>query len=451
MKESRGENKLINASKITMIDDAFSSYLLDPDEEDFNRKVSSILSAFSGKIFHVWIVKANPREKEPFFGMRIFPNKKLAENLLVDLTNEEEPSIKKMCDRWKMIPAWDIEIDERVFDRTSINFNPQELTAMLLHEIGHTVYSDKKFEMFYRVYKEAQIRLTTTDKASARILYFLYLIPLTLMCGLRDWKVDEGDLREEIFADQSVKKLGYGEHLISAYQKIVKAYGSGGFRSDANAKNAIAKSIDFCNLNIVDLLHRKNKLKDELYCTGISHNSNYIRNIITDIMNKMGVARKDKYDGCVVLESQMDAYFNDPYFLEKNELLYDVKSFNNIQNRIHSVQTVAKATIAEEAFGRHKKTEIPSQLDVDTISVEIDRMQNHADRRYLLDLIYHQEEKINHFLELCELNTSLKSKYYDKMQSMLRELDAMRKLVLSKRSFDKQYKLFVRYPEGYEG
>lgn len=452
MIESRGENKLINADKITMIDDAFSSYLLDPDEEEFTKKVSSILSAFANqKTFRVTIVKTTPREKEPFFGMRIFPDRGYADGLLKDLTVEEKPSIKKMCDRWRSIPIWEIEIDERVFDRTRINFNPQELSAMVLHEIGHTVYSDKKFEMFYRVYKEAQVRLKTTEKASAQLMYFLYLIPLTLMCGMRDWKVDEGDLREEVFADQSVKKLGYGEHLISAYQKIIKAYGSGGFSSDKNAENTISKSVEFCNLNIVDLLHRKNKLKDELYRTGISHNSGYIRNMISDIMNKMGIARKDKYDGCVVLESQMSAHFDDPDFLEKNELLYDMKSFNSFQNRIQAVQNIAKTAIAEEAFGRNKKNEIPSQLDVDTISVEIDRMQNHADRRYLLDLIYHQEEKINHFLELCEMNKSLKSKYYDKMQSMLRELESMRLIVLSKRSFDKQYKLFVRYPEGYEG
>ena len=73
MIESRGENKLINADKITMIDDAFSSYLLDPDEEEFTKKVSSILSAFANqKTFRVTIVNTTPREKEPFFGMRIF-------------------------------------------------------------------------------------------------------------------------------------------------------------------------------------------------------------------------------------------------------------------------------------------------------------------------------------------------------------------------------------------
>ena len=95
--------------------------------------------------------------------------------------------------------------------------------------------------------------------------------------------------------------------------------------------------------------------------------------------------------------------------------------------------------------------EIPSQLDVDTLFVEVDRIENHADRRYVLDLIYYQEEKINHFMELCELNEALERKYKGKMQSMLRELQNMRNAVLAKRSFEKEYKVFVKCPVGYEG
>ena len=88
---------------------------------------------------------------------------------------------------------------------------------------------------------------------------------------------------------------------------------------------------------------------------------------------------------------------------------------------------------------------------MDTIYVEVDRIQNHADRRYVLDLIYHQEEKIQNFLELCDVNPELKGKYHGKMQSMLKELESMRQAVLAKRNFDKQYKVFVKYPAGYEG
>ena len=62
-----------------------------------------------------------------------------------------------------------------------------------------------------------------------------------------------------------------------------------------------------------------------------------------------------------------------------------------------------------------------------------------------------QEEKIQKFMELCEYNNDLKKKYYGKMQSMLKELEDVRRGVLSKRNFDKNYKVFVKYPAGYEG
>jgi hypothetical protein len=444
---------VVNPNKITMLDDAFSSYLMDKNDEDFCNKASAILSAFDqSKTFRVSIIEASSKNKEPFFGMRIFPDRQFAEGLLQDMVNGEKATIKEMCTRWQEIPIWEIEIDRRVFDQQAISFNPQELTAMTLHEIGHTTYSDKKIEVFYRVYKEAQIRLKTTEKAATRLLYMLYLIPLTLACGFKDWKIDEGDLRQEVFADQSVKKLGYGDYLISAYKKIIKAYGSGGYVNGASEENIVSRSIDFCNLNIVDLIHRKNKLKDELYRTGTSHSSNYIRKMISYLMSKLEIAQKRKYDGNIVLEFAMPTDFDDPNFLRDTEFIYYPQGFNKLMNHINMATNLAKAEIANEAFRRkNKEIEIPNQLDVDTIFVEVDRIQNHADRRYVLDLIYNQEEKINHFLELCEINDSLKSKHYSHMQSMLRELEEMRKAVLAKRSFDKKYKVFVQYPAGYEG
>jgi hypothetical protein len=446
---------MIDPSKITMLDDAFSSYLMDRNDTDFCNKASTILSALDQKkTFRVGLIHSTSttRSKEPFFGMRIFPDRGFAEGLLQDMVNGDTVTIKDMCNRWQNIPIWEIEIDGRVFDQQAISFNPQELTAMVLHELGHTVYSDKKMEVFYRVYKEAQVRLKTSEKAATKLLYMLYLIPLTLVCGFKDWKIDEGDLRQEIFADQSVKKLGYGDHLISAYKKIIKAYGSGGYVNGATEENVVSRSIDFCNLNIVDLIHRKNKLKDELYSTGTSHNSNYIRKMISYLMSKLEIAQKRKYDGNIVLEAQTSVNFDDPDFLKNNELMYYPQGFNKLVNRLNVAKNIADTEVANEAFFKKKKEiEIPNQLDVDTIFVEVDRIQNHADRRYVLDLIYNEEEKINHFLELCEVNDTLKSKHYNNMQSMLRELEEMRKAVLAKRSFDKKYKVFVQYPAGYEG
>lgn len=442
---------MIISEKITILDDAFSSYLMNKNERELCKKISASLCAFSSdKDFVVSVINCSKMPKEPFFGMRVFPSEECIMNICNEITASEDKlvSLNDMCKRWKVINSWVVEIDSRVFDRMTINFNPQELTAMLLHEIGHTIYSDKKIEMFYRVFKECRIRMKSSQKESAKLLYFFYMIPLSLVCGLRDWTVTSDDLKEEVFADQSVSKLGYGDHLISAYTKIIHAYGdSSGYSDESRKSDSIANSITWCNLNIGDLVHRRNKMKDELYETGVKTNSSYIKNIISTIMKKISVVTMERHTGNIVTES----YSFDDDFMVDNKLMYEMKGFNNLVNMVNSVSELANNRVATEAFGRNKKPVVPSQLDVDTIFVEVDRIQNHADRRYVLDLIYDQEEKIEKFMELFEYNKDLKSKYDGKMKSMLKELESMRQAVLNKRSFDKQYRVFVKYPQGYEG
>lgn len=440
-----------NIEKVKMIEDAFSNYLQDGNQKEFEKVVSSILSSFSSKRFTVSIIEGSYRTREPFYGMRVFPAPEYADALVKHMSTDKDVSFKTMVERWRHIDEWVIEIDDRCFDRAEVSFNPGELTAMLLHEVGHTTYSDQKVEVLYRAFKECSIRLTIEDHAVQRIMYRLYLIPLTLVCGIRNWGVTSRDMREEIFADMSVEKIGYGDQLVSAYSKIIKAYGSGGYVSENQADTDARRSMDFVHVNMKDLRHRRDKLKDELYSTGATHKSNYIQDMVSSLMTSLGIYKRDRYNGSIVLEAYTAADF-DPSFLETHDVVYDLKTFNALEQSLIAVRNKAKAEIAEEAFGRKKnELQIPTQLEVDTIYVEVDRIENHADRRFVLDLIYNEQEKINHFLEICEQDKQMKSKYAGKMKSMLRELDEMRAAVLSKRSFDKNYKVFVKYPPGYEG
>ena len=445
------------STKINMLDDIFSSYLLNKNDREFCRDASSFLSTVSSKTISVSIVDNQKMSKEPFFGMRVFSHPDEVDDVLEKLLSDDDNtrSLSGMIKLWETIRSWELEIDSRVFDRMAINFNPQELTAMTLHEIGHTIYSDKKVEQYYRAYQACRFKMSSVDKASAKILFFLYQVPLILVCGMRNWKLSDRDLREEVFADNSVQKLGYGEHLVSAYQKIIKAYGSSVYHDPNRIDAEVGGSIQWCTINAHDLVRRKNKLRDELYATGASTNSLFIRKTIRSIMDKLAITTRNRYSGNVVLESALSFdFFANESFVTEYELIYDVKKFGMLENRINAAKDIARKEIAQEAFGfkkNRKSVKVPSQLDVDTIFVEIDRMQNHADRRYVLDLIYYQEEKINRFIELFEYDESLERKYAGKMESMLKELASMRKSVLDKRSFDKNYKVFVKYPEGYEG
>lgn len=444
-------------TKITMIDDIFQSHLLNHNEKVLCNALSSTLSNLCDNKMHIKVNVVNESgiAKEPFFGMRIFPARECVDDILRRLTEINTPSLKEMEDTWRKIDRWEMEIDSRVFDRMVINFNPSEMTAMCLHEIAHCVYSAKNAEVFFRVYKECRVRMSTEDKASARLLYRLYTIPLILACGMRNWKLTGNDLREELFADKSVIKLGYGDALVSAYQKIIRAYGNNSGSIDEVRKDIpIEQSITWCNANIGDLVHRKNKLKDELYMTGAKTRSSYIRESITAIMNALSIRSKDRYTGNVVLESVASFDYDNDNFAMETELIYNIKGFNSLANMVSASREAVRNAIAQEAFGRkrnNKKIDIPSQLDVDTIFVEVDRIQNHADRRYVLDLIYNQEEKIEKFKEYFQFDEDLKQRYAGKMENMLKELAQMRQAVLSKRNFDTHYKVFVKYPDGYEG
>lgn len=440
--------------KMSMMDDIYSRYLMNKNEREFCRDLEQFLRFLTrNKNINVTIVD-NKIAKDPFFGMRIFPAADEIDAICQDLLNDKLCPFNQIMDRWKHISTWELEIDSRAFDRNMITFNPEELTAMTLHEVGHVIYSDTKVEQFYRAYRSCKVQMKYATSVGARIMYFMYQIPLLFACGMKDWTITSKHLKEEMYADCSVEKLGYGEALISAYSKIIKECGNTvGAYDEHKTQAELERMITWCNLNVSDLDHRKNKLKDELYFTGSKTSSNYIKNTIRDIMKKLGIATKHRYSGNIVMESSIIAFENTDTFLDEYALMYDLKAHGQISNALRSTMESANLELAQEAFGRNKKKsiDVPSQLDVDTIYVEVDRMANHADRRYVLDLIYNQEEKIERFKELYAYNSGLEAKYGEKMESMLKDLAAMRKAVLAKRSFDKQYRVFVKYPEGYEG
>lgn len=441
------------------LDDIFLNHLMgNNSNKETCTAIAAVLRYKWNKDFTVEIVDNTKREIEPFFGMRVFPTDELRiSNITAPLNDCDKHSrlpkngidFKTIYGRWRDIREWTLELDSRIFDRFHLSFNQQELTAMLLHEIGHVIYSTKTIEVFYHAFLECKIRRSTATRASAKVLYTMYTVPLYLACGIRKWSLDSEDLREEVFADNTVAKLGYGNHLISAYEKIINACGNSA--NNVNPHDIVKTSILWCDKNVTDLMNRTTHMKDELYATGAKTSSNAIKRMIQRLLKKIGVTTKERYTGSIADESGVTMEcFSDPSFYENTEMLYDMKELGKLQSIAHSMQKTMEDRIATEAFGK-KKPEIPSQLDVDTLFVEVDRIENHADRRYVLDLIYDQEEKIERFKELFEYNKSLKRKYADKMESMLRELGAMRQAVLNKRSFDKQYKVFVKYPSGYEG
>ena len=438
---------------IELIEATFSDYMIGKiNEKSFLNKMETALDALpfnSKKSFSVIISKNKNMGKE-FFGFNVFPEMDKLEYICNTIANDDT-KFSDIVKRWRSIEEWEIVIDNLIFDRKFIAFNPKELTAMLLHEIGHVTQSDEPIEQFYRAYLESKSRLKSADKVSKKVLYILYTIPLAVACTSRRWVNDKNELKLEISADKSLIETGYAEHLVNAFDKIIKASGSITRSEDMNYKE-IESNVEWANMNIVDVIKRRDKLKDSLYYKAIQTNSGYIQALCARILDFLGVRMRERYTGAVAESCMLNELINGEITLETHVPFYDIKKFGQIETRIMNAQK--ELEIANESFfnkRKKSKVDIPDEYDLDRIFVAIDDIQNNYDKVYVLDLIYEQIEKLNDFEEAISMDESKSKKWAPKIEEMRSRLSTLRKSVLNKNIAKKEYKVFVKYPEGYEG
>ena len=438
---------------IELIENTFSDYMIGKiNEKAFLSKLETALDNLpfnSEKSFSVNISKNKSMGKD-FFGFNVFPEIDKLEDICNKIANDDV-KFKDIVKRWRSIKEWEIVIDSLVFDRSFIAFNPKELTAMLLHEIGHVTQSDEPIEQFYRAYLESKSRLKNADKVSKKVLYILYTIPLAVACTSRRWVNDKNEIKLEISADKSLIETGYAEHLINAFDKIIKASGSINRSEDMNYRE-IESNVEWANMNIIDVIKRRDKLKDSLYYKAIQTNSGYIQALCTRILNFLGVRMRERYTGAVAESCMLNELINGEITLETHVPFYDIKKFGQIEARIIREQNALE--VANEAFfnkRKNSKVNIPDEYDLDRIFVAIDDIQNNYDKVYVLDLIYEQIEKLNDFEEAISMDETKSKKWAPKIEEMRQRLATLRKTVLSKNIAKKEYKVFVKYPEGYEG
>ena len=246
-------------------------------------------------------------------------------------------------------------------------------------------------------------------------------------------------------------ETGYAEHLINAFDKIIKASGSINRSEDMNYKE-IESNVEWANMNIVDVIKRRDKLKDSLYYKAIQTNSGYIQALCARILNFLGVRMRERYTGAVAESCMLNELINGEITLETHVPFYDIKKFGQIEARIVREQNALE--VANEAFfnkRKNSKVNIPDEYDLDRIFVAIDDIQNNYDKVYVLDLIYEQIEKLNDFEEAISMDETKSKKWAPKIEEMRQRLATLRKTVLSKNIAKKEYKVFVKYPEGYEG
>lgn len=410
--------------------------------------------------FTVCVVK-NTRSKEPFFGARIYPAIDYLQNIVENTVADANP-FKELQEAWGNINSWVIEIDSSMLDRDLLSLTPKEFVAALLHEIGHTIYSTKVIERFYRCYRSMRVHLNCAEKDSMRAAYTLFMIPLSVSCSIRSWTRGRNGIKEEFFADNVTKTEGYGDFYVSLLSKIISAYGSSICdESETISDNKVSERMRWATLNISDETRRHNKLANDLYMESAKTPSQYMKALSAKVLNLVGIGMKERYTGDAVESATMIGMIMGDKPIDFSNVRYGMSFDYSSKEWLHFNDAIESAlrnpkyvvgTPANEAFMKKKiRTGLPSWMDIDHIQIEVDRINNHQDRSFALEMIYNKIDDINEFMDSIKGNQRLREKYEVEAQRMLKRLEELREAILRRNNFSSKYEVFVKYPAGYEG
>lgn len=306
-------------------------------------------------------------------------------------------------------PNYIIELDSRLFSE-ELDLNSREITAFLLHEIGHIICSksidkDTKdmFDMTAIDNDFNDLKLNKINMFSNKDtpkLFFDYAIYLTKR---KMYSIFEQN-REEFIADDFVISCGYGNHLSSGFKKILK---NRKWALTNPANSGVALVWAFNTFKFMET--REQSIQYQINAIESSTGSK----VEKDLINKMRKIARNK--GFVIESYQcITDYYKDNV----------IKEFNIIRNM--------------RAKGINK-------LEDDLYEYNI-RLKNLESEAQALDMIRDVNYKINIIKEFMEQYPD----YYaiDEVRELLNKYIYIREEISKTQIYkDKYYGLFVEIPK----
>lgn len=420
----------LSTEMLDKIDEAFDDILNKKNQSAALRTIQLTLSNCFYKDIRVVIIK--PKRNAPFYMMSIFPNESTLDKLVQSILDEEsDKNLKKIWDENK---TWTIEIDNRLLTGSFIDVTGKELTALILHECGHVIYSNSIPQRMTKVmrYEYAKANIGTKNVLKNGIFKKILQIPILKACLFENYKTD-ANKKKELKADIFAVKMGYGDELDSVLDKIIsksspnKDTGAHIDQSSSDVYDAM-KSDTLFSINLVeDLKDRKaNITKTKYQKMLLDIPSEYTSKILGKLETALFKGDGSKPSG-VVESTIMDAA---EYYYES---AYTKEAFNVFK----------------------KKMERIDPATVDYIAVRKDDMKTNDDKLMLVTYIYGKLDLINYYLDIMD-NPKYAKRYVfaNSRNELLRMRDQLEKLktqILEYRIPEVRYGIQIAYPDGYTG
>jgi len=400
------------------------------------RKIEIILKRMFDMDFSVIIVNNTTNE---FFGMSVYPDESTMDKLVENILSKKS-STDELVDLWHDNKTWYIEIDSILLYDMNLKANPSEMTAVLLHEIGHVVYSQSIPDKINRILRYSVMKLNFRLKALAsnEKIRKLFNLSILEMCSTTSFSLIS-DRKKETIADSFVVKYGYGDQLNSFIQKLIASQGNSLVnKTEADQEKDVKAVVNWTINNIKELEFRKKDLKKALKVELLKTPSKVTKTIIQNIYSEFFGATTDRYR--VLLSEQFTG--------ESKDLYAELQAEAYLYEHVMRVLTEAKKGMFS-SIGKVRKIQ---QSDIDILFVESERIDTNDDKIYLLDKLYDMMETINYSLELIDEGKS--NRVQDSKATLLskkEQLERIRSNIMNTKVLDKTYQLWVKSPRNFEG
>ena len=430
--------------------------------------INNIESIYNSSTTHIeTTVMITPRREIGFmsadkpFGVRVLPT------VCVNFPNSFTNSItsKEFIENFHSINKWTVEIDGPIFD-PCYGFNPDEIASMIIFDYMNVVFTDDIPELLYdtfnATYMDPNIYMITDAKMHLLFklpimdtnMHPLFKIPIMDACIMKNW-IRIGNA-EHVKAENAIcvtefdcDDIGsWSSHLVDALNKMVRHFGSQWIASDDDKYKKIMSDMEWVFRRSYDFTSRKYYLRDEIIRFAMQSCSITYRNHCKDILCALGIECHEVYSGALI-ENWDVSLFDNQNLMQEYRFDFNAKKCNAMEAYMNNKHSKQSKAAMESIF--HKDPLLPSDKEIDLCFVSIDQMVNQSDRRWALDKIYHIEDEINKFEEFYAHDDAVMRRYSSKIANMRRRLNQAREEVLDKKSFKKNYRVFVEVPDGYEG
>ena len=393
-------------------------------EKDVSKNIRLIQSAIKRE-FDISIEVSIIQNKKRFFGMCVYPCpeeiNKLTELLLKPHVNIS--TVEKIHREFVMNGTHIVEVDSLLLYDHNINASAGEITAILLHEIGHILTSNSMVCRYERAKEYMTVKSRGIDKLVRGTEFVKNVFNIaTLQIFSNHFNAQ---LAKERKADELAFKCGYGEELSNILGKLIaNGQGERVKRSEKDMDKDIEITIDWLIVNVKELKFRKDRLHNSIKILKMTTPSIYLKDQLDKIHSK--VFKNDNKE-----------------FVEKVAVINEAFLLSNMNNK-----KVKAPSGALDNSGRLRKLH-PRDLDI--YRAELERVDTVDDKIFLLERLYDLLDVAEYakYMAVNEPRRVMQSEqtidaYISHIHEIINEVN-------KKRITKTKYGLFIKYPADYEG